>query len=114
MVPSAAMGRDIASSSRATARLLDGLRAQDDYNGWDYQHPGFRKCYQSGLPVIMPVGGQSVLYTDSVSALAEQGQNFAPAKWETFPTESSPWLQANMRAPRQATRRWSFDVGRFR
>lgn len=44
--------------------LLDGLRAQDDYNGWDINTPAFEWYYQSGLSTVMPVGGQSSFYTD--------------------------------------------------
>ena len=44
--------------------LLDGLRAQDDFNGWDINTPAFEEYYQSGLSVIMPVGGQSSFYSD--------------------------------------------------
>ena len=29
--------------------LLDGLRAQDDYNGWDINTPAFEWYYDSGL-----------------------------------------------------------------
>jgi len=35
--------------------LLDGMRAQDDYNGWDINAPAFEEYYQSGLSTIMPV-----------------------------------------------------------
>ena len=41
-----------------------GLRAQDDYNGWDINTPAFEWYYQSGLSIVMPVGGQSSFYSD--------------------------------------------------
>src|SRR5690349_24650912 len=67
-VPSASMGRDIKVQFQGGGPhgvyLLDGLRAQDDYNGWDINTPAFEEFYQSGLSVIMPVGGQSSFYTD--------------------------------------------------
>ena len=44
--------------------LLDGLRAQDDFNGWDINTAAFEWYYQSGLSIVMPVGGQSSFYTD--------------------------------------------------
>jgi diacylglycerol O-acyltransferase/trehalose O-mycolyltransferase len=75
--------------------LLDGLRAQDDYNGWDINTPAFEEYYQSGLSVIMPVGGQSSFYSDWYQpACGKSGcQTY---KWETFVTRELPlYLQAN-------------------
>ena len=69
-VPSASMGRSIkvqfqsGGSGSPAVYLLDGLRAQDDYNGWDINTPAFEWYYQSGLSIVMPVGGQSSFYTD--------------------------------------------------
>src|ERR1700720_1158620 len=69
-VPSAGMGRDIkvqfqsGGANSPAAYLLDGLRAQDDFNGWDINTPAFEWYYQSGLSIVMPVGGQSSFHTD--------------------------------------------------
>ena len=56
MVPSASMGRDIKvqfqGGGRHAVYLLDGLRAQDDYNGWDINTQAFEWFYQSGLSVV--------------------------------------------------------------
>src|ERR1700759_1529288 len=66
-VPSAAMGHDIKVQFQGggphAVYMLDGLRAQDDFNGWDINTPAFEEYYQSGLSVIMPVGGQSRVYS---------------------------------------------------
>ena len=69
--------------------LLDGLRAQDDFNGWDINTAAFEWFYQSGISVVMPVGGQSSFYTDwySPSALNKQPYTY---KWETFLTQELP------------------------
>jgi diacylglycerol O-acyltransferase/trehalose O-mycolyltransferase len=100
-VPSAGMGRDIkvqfqGSGANAPALyLLDGLRAQDDYNGWDINTEAFEWYYQSGIAVVMPVGGQSSFYTNWYSpACGKAGcQTY---KWETFLTSELPqYLQAN-------------------
>jgi diacylglycerol O-acyltransferase/trehalose O-mycolyltransferase len=70
MVPSGSMGRDIkvefqpGGSGSHAVYLLDGLRARDDWNGWDIETPAFEWYYQSGLAVVMPVGGMSSFYTD--------------------------------------------------
>src|SRR6185312_2867416 len=70
MVPSPSMGRDIKVQFQSggpnshAVYLLDGLRAQDDYNGWDINTAAFEWYYQSGLSVIMPVGGQSSFYSN--------------------------------------------------
>ena len=75
--------------------LLDGLRAQDDYNGWDINTPAFEWYDQSGLSVVMPVGGQSSFYTDWYQPSRGNGQDYT-YKWETFLTQELPaWLEAN-------------------
>jgi diacylglycerol O-acyltransferase / trehalose O-mycolyltransferase len=98
-VPSPSMGRNIKVQFQGggphAVYLLDGLRAQDDYNGWDIETPAFEEFYKSGLSVIMPVGGQSSFYTDWYQPSQGNGQNYT-YKWETFLTrELPPWLQAN-------------------
>ncbi|BBX24761.1 diacylglycerol acyltransferase/mycolyltransferase Ag85C [Mycolicibacter terrae] len=98
-VPSPSMGRDIKVQFQPggahAVYLLDGLRAQDDFNGWDINTPAFEEYYQSGLSVIMPVGGQSSFYSDWYQPSQGNGQNYT-YKWETFLTRELPtWMQAN-------------------
>ena len=68
MVPSGAMGRDVMVKFQAggphAVYLLDGLRARDDNSGWDIETNAFEKFYQSGVSVVMPVGGMSSFYTN--------------------------------------------------
>lgn len=98
-VYSTAMGRNIrvqfqAGGSKAVY-LLDGLRAQDDYNGWDINTQAFEWFYQSGVSVVMPVGGESSFYTDWYSPSSFNKQSYT-YKWETFLTQELPsWLAAN-------------------
>lgn len=100
MVPSPSMGRDIkvqfqkGTGSKAVY-LLDGLRARDDYNGWDLETQAFEWYFDSPLSLIMPVGGQSSFYSDWYApACGKAGcQTY---KWETFLTSELPqWLAAN-------------------
>ena len=100
-VPSAGMGRNIriqfqsGGANSPAVYLLDGLRAQDDFSGWDINTPAFEWYLDSGLSVIMPVGGQSSFYTDWYKpACGKAGcQTY---KWETFLTSELPaWLAAN-------------------
>jgi diacylglycerol O-acyltransferase/trehalose O-mycolyltransferase len=99
-VHSASMGRDIKiqfqkGTGSHAVYLLDGLRAQDDYNGWDINTPAFEWFYQSPLSIVMPVGGQSSFYSDwEGPACGNSGcQTY---KWETFLTSELPqWLAAN-------------------
>lgn len=100
-VPSPSMGRDIkiqfqsGGANSPALYLLDGLRAQDDFNGWDINTPAFEWYYQSGLSVVMPVGGQSSFYSDWYEpACGKVGcQTY---KWETFLTGELPqYLSAN-------------------
>src|SRR6201984_1366960 len=98
-VPSPSMGRNIKvefqGGGQHAVYLLDGLRAQDDYNGWDINTPAFEEFYQSGVSVIMPVGGQSSFYTNWYQPSQGNGHNYT-YKWETIGTQEMPtWLQAN-------------------
>src|SRR5258705_2496586 len=105
MVPSPSMGRDIKVQFRGGGKhalyLLDGLRAQDDYNGWDINTPAFEWFDNSGLSVVMPVGGESSFYSDWYQPAAGNG-GVQTYKWETFLTQELPaWLAATKRV--QAT-----------
>jgi len=100
-VPSPSMARNIRIQFQSggpgshAVFLLDGLRAQDDYNGWDINTAAFEWYLDSGLSVIMPVGGQSSFYTDWYSPARNKGPTLT-YKWETFLTSELPgWLQAN-------------------
>jgi diacylglycerol O-acyltransferase/trehalose O-mycolyltransferase len=99
MVPSPSMHRDVKvefqGGGKHAVYLLDGLRAQDDNNGWDINTPAFEWFYKSGLSTVMPVGGESSFYTDWYQPAAGNGAvwNY---KWETFLTSELPaWLSAN-------------------
>ncbi|HTM84478.1 MAG TPA: alpha/beta hydrolase family protein [Mycobacterium sp.] len=100
-VPSAAMGRDIkiqfqsGGENSPALYMLDGLRAQDDYSGWDINTAAFEWYYDSGVSMIMPVGGQSSFYTDWYKPACGKA-GCSTYKWETFLTSELPqWLQAN-------------------
>ena len=99
MVPSAAMGRDIpvkfqGGGARAVY-LLDGIRARDDDSGWNIETAAFENYYDSGLSVVMPVGGMSSFYTDWQSPAVGNGQTYN-YQWETFLTSELPaYLAAN-------------------
>lgn len=103
-VPSPSMGRDIKvefqGGAPRAAYLLDGQRAREDWNGWDIETPAFEWYYQSGVSLVMPVGGQSSNYTDWYKpAHGKDGNGNAGVwtyKWETFLTSELPaWLAAN-------------------
>ena len=100
MVPSPSMGKDIKiqfqkGTGSHAVYLLDGLRAQDDYNGWDINTPAFEWFYQSPLSIVMPVGGQSSFYTDWYQPATNKGPT-QTYKWETFLSSELPqWLSAN-------------------
>lgn len=75
--------------------LLDGLRAQDDYSGWDINTAAFEWFYGSGISTVMPVGGQSSFYSDWYSPSSFNNQTYT-YKWETFLRQELPaWLAAN-------------------
>ncbi|KRQ29995.1 MULTISPECIES: alpha/beta hydrolase [Mycobacteroides] len=98
-VPSASMGRDIKiqfqGGGAKALYLLDGLRARDDFNGWDIETTAFEDYYQSGISLVMPVGGQSSWYTDWYQPAKGKDGVFT-YKWETFLTQELPaYLAAN-------------------
>jgi diacylglycerol O-acyltransferase / trehalose O-mycolyltransferase / mycolyltransferase Ag85 len=98
-VPSPSMGRDVKVEFQGggphAVFLLDGLRAEDDASGWDINTSAFEWFYQSGISVVMPVGGQSSFYSDWYQpAVGSSGTQ--TYKWETFLTQELPaWLAAN-------------------
>ncbi|KAF0849672.1 S-formylglutathione hydrolase FrmB [Nocardia caishijiensis] len=65
--------------------MLDGLRAQDDENGWtkDADAEGFYA--DKNVNVVLPVGGQSSFYSDWL-----EPNNGHVYKWETFLTRELP------------------------
>jgi diacylglycerol O-acyltransferase/trehalose O-mycolyltransferase len=99
-VPSGAMGRNIkvqfqsGGPNSPAVYLLDGLRAQDDYNGWDINTPAFEWYYKSGLSVVMPVGGQSSFYSDWYNPACGKA-GCSTYKWETFLTSELPGYLAS-------------------
>lgn len=98
-VPSPAMSRDIRVQFQGggphSVYLLDGLRAQDDASGWDINTSAFEWFYQSGISVVMPVGGQSSFYSDWYQPAAGSSGT-QTYKWETFLTQELPaYLSTN-------------------
>src|SRR3978361_1405703 len=100
MVPSPSMGVDIkvqfqgGGAGSPAVYLLDGLRARDDFNGWDIETQAFEWYLNSGLSLVMPVGGQSSFYSNWYSpACGKAGcQTY---KWETFLTSELPGFLAS-------------------
>src|SRR6476646_6109832 len=95
---SAAMNRNIRVQFQGggphALYLLDGMRAQDDFNGWDINTPAFEWYDQSGLSVVMPVGGQSSFYSDWYKPACGKA-GCTTYKWETFLTSELPaYLQS--------------------
>jgi diacylglycerol O-acyltransferase/trehalose O-mycolyltransferase len=98
-VPSPSMGRNITVEFQGggpkAVYLLDGLRAQDDRSGWDINTNAFPLFSDSGVSVVMPVGGMSSFYTDWYRPAVGNGTT-QTYKWETFLTSELPaWLSAN-------------------
>jgi diacylglycerol O-acyltransferase / trehalose O-mycolyltransferase / mycolyltransferase Ag85 len=99
MVHSNAMNRDVPvrfqGGGKHAVYLLDGLRALDDNSGWDIETNAFEDYYQSGVSVVMPVGGMSSFYTNWEGPAVGNGQTYN-YQWETFLTSELPaYLAAN-------------------
>ncbi len=100
-VPSAGMGRAIrvqfqsGGANSPAVYMLDGLRAQEDFSGWDINTPAFEWYLDSGLSMVMPVGGQSSFYSDWYKPACGKA-GCSTYKWETFLTSELPgWLATN-------------------
>ncbi|WP_319448593.1 MULTISPECIES: alpha/beta hydrolase family protein [unclassified Mycobacterium] len=100
-VPSASMGREIkvqfqsGGANSPAVYLLDGLRAQDDFNGWDINTPAFEWYLNSGLSIVMPVGGQSSFYSNWYKPACGKA-GCLTYNWETFLTSELPnYLASN-------------------
>jgi diacylglycerol O-acyltransferase/trehalose O-mycolyltransferase len=98
-VPSPAMNRNIRVEFQGggphAVYLLDGLRAEEETNGWDINTAAFEWYHESGLSMVMPVGGQSSFYTDWYRPATGKAGTVT-YKWETFLTNELPtWLAAN-------------------
>ncbi|WP_109557676.1 esterase family protein, partial [Mycobacteroides abscessus] len=62
---------------------------------WDIETTAFEDYYQSGISMVMPVGGQSSFYTDWYNP-AKGKDGVWTYKWETFTTQELPaYLAAN-------------------
>jgi diacylglycerol O-acyltransferase/trehalose O-mycolyltransferase len=101
-VPSPSMGRDIkvqfqsGGPNSPAVYMLDGLRAQEDFNGWDINTQAFEWYLDSGLSMVMPVGGQSSFYADWYSPARNKGPTVT-YKWETFLTQELPNFLASQK-----------------
>ena len=101
MVPSPSMGRDIkvqfqsGGPNSPAVYLLDGLRAQDDFNGWDINTQAFEWYLDTGLSIVMPVGGQSSFYANWYKPACGKA-GCLTYNWETFLTSELPsYLASN-------------------
>jgi diacylglycerol O-acyltransferase/trehalose O-mycolyltransferase len=69
-VPSPGMGRNVrveflsGGPETPALYLLDSMEAAEDFNGWDINTAAFDWYSDSGLSVVMPVGGKSSFYSD--------------------------------------------------
>ena len=92
MVPSAAMGRDIAVSFRAggphAVVLLDAFNAAPDVSNWVTAGNAMNALAGKGVSVVAPAGGAWSMYTNWELDGSKQ--------WETFLADELPdWLVAN-------------------
>lgn len=99
LVPSPSMNRQVKVEFQGgglhAVYLLDGMLARDDFNGWDIHLPVFEWFSQSGLSLVLPVGGEASFYSNWYHpAVGSNGTR--TYKWETFLSEELPaWLAAN-------------------
>ncbi len=116
-VPSPSMERNIRVEFRDGGQgahalyLLDSMEAGDDFNGWDINTAAFDWYKDSGISVVMPVGGKSSFYSDWYGpATGNDGTH--TYKWETFLTQELPaYLAANRSVPQTGNAVVGFSMG---
>jgi diacylglycerol O-acyltransferase / trehalose O-mycolyltransferase / mycolyltransferase Ag85 len=116
-VPSSSMGRDIrveflsGGEGAHAVYLLDSMEAGDDFNGWDINTAAFDWYRDSGLSVVMPVGGKSSFYSDWYGPAAGNSGTYT-YKWETFLTQELPaYLATNRNVPTTGNAIVGFSMG---
>ncbi|MDX1883592.1 alpha/beta hydrolase family protein [Mycolicibacterium sp. 120270] len=116
-VPSASMGRDIrvefldAGRGAHALYLLDSMEAGDDFNGWDINTSAFDWYKDSGISVVMPVGGKSSFYSDWYGPASGNGGT-STYKWETFLTQELPaYLASTKNVPTTGNAIVGFSMG---
>ena len=105
------MGRDIRVKFQGggphAVYLLDGLRAQEDANGWDINTAAFEWYDQSGLSLVMPVGGQSSFYTDWYRPAAGSAGTGPTSGRPSSPRSCLPGWPPTGASPRRAMPLWA-------
>ena len=97
--------------ARTPLYLLDSMEAGDDFNGWDINTAAFDLYKDSGISVVMPVGGKSSFYSDWYAPAAGNGGTFT-YKWETFLTQELPaYLATNRGVPTTGNAIVGFSMG---
>ena len=116
-VPSSSMGRNIrveflgGGDGAHALYLLDSMEAGDDFNGWDINTAAFDWYKDSGISVVMPVGGKSSFYSDWYGPAAGNGGT-QTYKWETFLTQELPaYLASSKNVPTTGNAIVGFSMG---
>jgi diacylglycerol O-acyltransferase/trehalose O-mycolyltransferase len=116
-VPSQSMGRNIrveflgGGEGAPALYLLDSMEAGDDFNGWDINTAAFDWYKDSGISVVMPVGGKSSFYSDWYGPAAGNGGT-STYKWETFLSQELPaYLASSANVPSTGNAVVGFSMG---
>ncbi len=98
------MGGDIKveyqGGGRHAVYLLDGLRARDDFNGWDIDTQALEWLYQSGLSVVMHPGAEDD--TKSWQAEVDVGVRVCLKMCRSSASSSVIWRLSSMMMPTAA------------
>ena len=109
MVPSAAMGRDIAVTFMGggphAVYLLDAFDAAPDVSNWVTAGNAMKTLEGRGISVVAPAGGAYSMYTD--------WEHDGSKQWDTFlsPNSRTGWLPDKGLAP--GGQQWWAPAGRF-
>lgn len=72
-----------------TVILLDGMRARNDYSGWEIFTNVHKTFNKAGINVVEPIGGAASFYADWIRPSGTNHQRFRYT-WDTFLTKNMP------------------------
>ncbi|GAA1482331.1 hypothetical protein GCM10009624_27710 [Gordonia sinesedis] len=80
--------------NRTSVVLLDGMRAQYDYSGWEF-NTNVQELVNRGVNVVEPIGGPASFYMNWAAPSNFNNQGFT-YRWECVINNSLvPWMRAN-------------------
>lgn len=94
--------------NQRTVIMLDGLRAQYDYSGWEI-NTNIQELVNKGVNVVEPIGGPASFYTDWNAPSNFNGQQ-SPYRWECVINRTLPQALKSGKFGRFGTKDGKFAI----